>query len=111
MSEHQDQFLVGWWAENLQALDREIARLATLCQVKILDLDVIRRVLKKDETVCATPNPIAFAKLHDLLKMHMAVREKSAAMVGEAKTEAIEDYIIERLRKSFPDAVGRWPPG
>ena len=111
MSEQQDHFLIAWWAENLHELDREIARLATLCQVKILDPQVIARVLQKDASVCGTHNSLAFAKLHDLLMMHLAIREKSAGTVGQGQTAAIEDYIIERLKKSYPDLVGKWPPG
>jgi hypothetical protein len=111
MSEQRDPFLDTWWAENLGALDREIARLATLCQVQILDPEVMRRVLRKDAAVCGTPNARAFTKLRDLLMLHMAVRQKSVETVGEARTEAIEDYIIERIKKAFPNVTGKWPPG
>ena len=110
MSDTNDPFLITWWTENLEEVDREIAKMATLCQVNILDLDVIKRVLKKDASVCATPNPAAFAKLHDMLMLHMAIRQKSADTVGQAQTGAIEDYIVERLRKSFPHLAGPWPP-
>ena len=82
-----------------------------LCEVQILDLRVMERVMQNDASVCGTENPTAFAKLHDLLMMHMAIREKSVNTVGEAQTEAIEDYIIERLKKAFPNAMGKWPPG
>jgi hypothetical protein len=58
--------------------------------------------------VCGKDNPVAFAKLHDMLMMHFAIREKSANALGQAQTAAIEADIIERLRKSFPDA-GRGP--
>jgi len=111
MSEQHDSFMVGWWAENLGALDREIARLATLCEVQILDPAVMRRLLQRDASVCKAPNPLAFSKLHDLLMLHMAIRQKSVETVGEARTEGIEDYIIERIKKSFPDVTGKWPPG
>ena len=110
MSEQLHKFPIGWWAENLDLLDREIARMATLCEVRILDPQVMKRVLQQDDSVCGRPNPIAFAKLHDLLMMHFAVRQKSVDTVGQAQTAAIEDYIIERLRKSFPDLPGQWPP-
>ena len=110
MSEQRDEFLIAWWAENLDTLDREIARLATLCGVKILDPGVISRVLQSDPAVCATPNPMAFAKLRHLLMMHMAIRQKSVDTVGQAETAAIEDYVIERVRKCFPDVLGKWPP-
>jgi hypothetical protein len=44
-----------------------------------------------------------------MLMLHLALREKSLEALGEAKTAAIEDYVIERLRKAFPD-LGAWPP-
>ncbi len=42
--------------------------------------------------------------------LHLAIRQKSADSFGQAQTAAIEDYVIERLRKSFPDLPGQWPP-
>jgi hypothetical protein len=100
----------AWWAENLEALDREIARLSMLCDVRILQPGVLERVLHKDSSVCGTDNPLAFGKLHDLIMLHFAIRKRSAESVGHSKTAAIENYIIERLRKSFPD-LGSWPRG
>ena len=108
MTEHQD-FPPALWAENLEELDREIARLAQLCQVRILDSGVFARILRRDASVCGSDNPLAFEKLHQLLMLHLALREKSLEALGQAKTEAIEDYVIERLKKSFPD-LGEWPP-
>jgi len=110
MTEPQDPFAVAWWAAKLDDLDREIARLALLCQVRILNPGVIRRVLQRDTSVCGTSNPAAFAKLHDLLMVHLTIREKWAGMLGQARMAAIEDYVIERLRESFPE-LGTWPPG
>jgi len=109
MTEQKHFLPLGWWAENLEELDAEIARLALLFQVRILDPGVIARVLHRDASVCGTDNPIAFAKLRDMLMLHLAIRERSADAVGQAQTAAIEDYVIERLRKSFPE-LGRWPP-
>ena len=100
----------GWWAENLEQIDREIARLATLCRVRILEPGVIERVLRKDASVCATSNEIAFAKLHDMVMFYFAVRQMSADAVGQAQTAHIEYYVIERLKKSFPDLAADWPP-
>ena len=104
----EDGYAIAWWAENLEALDREIARLAILCHVKILDPGVVARVLHKDASVCATDNPRAFARLRDLLMVHLALREKSAGALGSPQTAAIEDHIVERLAESFPD-LGKWP--
>ena len=109
MTEPQDPFAVAWWAEKLDDLDREIARLAYLCQVRILDPGVIERVLRNDAAVCGMANPVAFAKLHNLLMMHLAIREKSADALGQAQTAGIEADIVARLKKSFPE-LGNWPP-
>ena len=59
--------------------------------------------------VSGTANPVAFAKLHDILMMHLAIRQKSADALGQAQTAGIEADIVERLKKSFPD-LGKWPP-
>jgi len=104
----EDPYAIAWWTDNLGELDREIARLAILCQAKLLDPGVIERVLQKDASVCGADNPRAFARLRELLIMHLALRDQSAGHLGRAATAAIEDYIVERLAKSFPD-LGKWP--
>lgn len=95
------------WTEDLEEVDREIAKLALLCEVKILEPGVIRRVLKGDASLCGASNPLAFRKLHDLLMLHLGIREKAVDSFGQAQAAAIEDYIIERLAKSFPE-LGKW---
>jgi hypothetical protein len=111
MTEQKDHLLIAWWAKNLDELDREIARLSLVCRVRILDRGVIARVLHNDASVCGRDNPLAFAKLRNLLIMHFAIREKSADALGQVQTAAIEQDIIDRLTKSFPDlGEGEWPP-
>jgi len=44
MSDKSSELGGGWWAKNLDEIDREIARLATICNVRILDPGVIERV-------------------------------------------------------------------
>jgi hypothetical protein len=110
MTEQHDQLLIAWWEKNLDELDYEIARMALLCQVKVLEPGVIERVLKKDASVCGADNPLAFEKLHNLLLMHFKMREKAVDAVGHALTAQIEAHVIERLRKPFGDLVGKWPP-
>jgi hypothetical protein len=95
--------LIPVWAENLEQVDREIARLALLCRVRLLDPGVIARVLANETWVCGGSNPLAFARLRDLLMLHFAIREKAAGAFGAGPTARIEDEIIERLRKSFPE--------
>src|SRR6185295_17135885 len=88
----QDPLEIAWWAKNIDELDREIARLCLICQVRILDPGVIERVLRKDHSVCATPNRIAFAKLHDMLMLYFAIRKKSVDALGQVQTAQIEAH-------------------
>lgn len=109
MTEQQDHLQIAWWEENIEQLDREIARLALLCQVRILDHGVIERVLRRDDSVCGTANPAAFAKLHDMLMFYFHIRKKSVDAVGQVQTEQIEAHVVEQLRNHFAD-LGPWPP-
>ena len=84
MTTNQDAVRSGRWARTLEELDHEVGRLAMLCRVPILESGVIERVLHGDRLVCGTDNPVAFAKLRDLLMMHFAVHAKWAAQVGRA---------------------------
>jgi transcriptional regulator with AAA-type ATPase domain len=110
MTEQQNDLQIAWWANNFEELDREIARLCLLCQVRILDHGIIERVLKKDASVCGTSNPVAFAKLHNMLMLYFANREKSVDAVGALQTAQIEAHVVEQLRKRFADLLGKWPP-
>lgn len=110
MTEQKDKSAIAWWAKNLEELDYEIARMALLCQVKLLDPGVIDRVLKKDASVCGVHNSVAFEKLRNLLMMHFAIREQAVEALGQVQTQQIEAYIVERLRKPFGDLIGKWPP-
>ena len=107
---YHDPVLIPVWAENLEEVDREIARMATICQVSILQPGVVRRVLQNDASVCGSPNSLGFRKLRDMLLLHFAIREKLADSFGQALTAGIEGYIVARLRKVFRDLQGNWPP-
>ena len=110
MTEQRNDLEIGWWAKNIDELDREIGRLCAICQVRILDPGIIERVLKKDISVCGTPNPIAFAKLHDMMMFYFAMRKESVDAVGQLQTAQIEAHVVEQLRTRFADLLGKWPP-
>lgn len=99
MTMQPDHLLIAWWIERLEELDREIARMAILCQVNILERGVIERVLRDDESVCGTTNSAAFRKLHDLLVMHFLVRKRSADELGQVQTAQIEHHVVEEMKK------------
>ena len=87
---------------SLDEIDTEIARLAMLCKIRILDPSVVERAVRKDASVCGTNNPVAFAKLHGLLVMHFVVRDSVADAHGQALATRVEQRAIDRLRARFP---------
>jgi len=99
----------AWWAKNLDDIDREIARLATICNVRVLDPGVIERVLENDASVCGSANPIAFGKLRNALMMHYHMRQKAVGALGEAGTARIIAEIVETLRERIGDRLGTPP--
>ena len=100
----------GWWAKNLDDIDREAARLAAICNVKVLDPGVIERILEGDESVCGTRNAAAFAKLRDAMKMHYHIRTKAVEAMGEHGTARIIEQIVEDLRQRIGDRLGGTQP-
>ena len=101
MAEHQDDLRIAWWENNLEELDREVARLALLCGVNLLDAGVIERVLHRDALVCGTANPVAFARLHDMLMVHFELRKRAVEALGEVQTQQIIRHIVDRLKTIF----------
>jgi hypothetical protein len=108
MTPQPDHLQIAWWAKNLDELDREIARLALLSEVRLLDPGVVERVLHNDASVCGTANPAAFAKLHSMLVMHFLVRKRSVDALGQVQTTAIERDVVERLQKAYRE-LGEGP--
>jgi hypothetical protein len=95
---------------SLDDIDTEIARLAMLCQVRILDPGVVERVVRNDASVCGTENPVAFEKLHGLLALHFGVLDSMADTHGQALASRLEQQVIDRLRARFPTLAAEWPP-
>ena len=111
MTTNQDVGHMVGWASSLEDIDREAGRLAVLCQVRVLEPAAIDRVIRGDRSVCGADNPLAFAKLRVLLLMHFTLHRRWAAELGEAQTRTIENYVIERLRKSMPELTQPWTAG
>jgi hypothetical protein len=87
---------------SLEDIDTEIARLALLCKMRILDPGVVERVVRDDASVCGANNPVAFEKLQCLLALHFGVRGSMADAHGPALASRVEHRVIDRLRARFP---------
>ncbi len=109
MSDKPTDFGRRWWSKGLDDVDREVARLASICKVRILDAGVIERVLRDDVSVCDAQNPAAFQKLRNTLMMHYHLRERAVDAIGEAETAKLIAEIVERLKHRIGSGLGGKP--
>lgn len=96
----------AWHHSQLNAVDDEIARLAYICDIRILDAGVIERVVNGDATVCGKQNDKAFRQLRGLVGMHYSLTNDSLQSLGPEMSQQILAQIRERLGKKF-DIGGR----
>jgi hypothetical protein len=85
------------WARHLDAIGEELLRLTIACNVRLRDPGVIDRILKNDETVCGTANPIGFRKLRSLLMATYSSVNKAVDRIGPEELKTITDGIVERV--------------
>ena len=107
MADQPEDARTQWWAKKFDDIDREIARLATICKLRLLDPGVIERVLQNDASVCGTANQRAFDALRGLLMMHYSVRDDAVAVLGTDKTRVLVERIVTALRERLGDSLGR----
>ena len=100
------EFRAKFWGRQMDDVMSEIARQATICKVRLLDPGVIDAVLRNDESVCGTSNPIAFKKMRDTLMLGFVVRDKSVEHLGAGETEALTTAIRERLQEYLGGRLG-----
>jgi hypothetical protein len=111
MTDQPKNIQVEYWAKKFDDIDREIARLATMCNVRILDAGVIERVLHNDASVCGTQNKLAFDKMRSLLMMHYSVRESAVDVLGVDNTRELVETIVTSLREKLGERLGNVAPG
>ena len=87
---------------ELESIDLEIARLAQLCDVPLLEPGVAEAVLRGDTSLCNTVNRLAWDKMRGLLVLHYHVVQEAAATDGvEAAAEGVRRALLSvqaRLR-------------
>lgn len=98
------------WQHQFSEVDREIAKMASLCGIDILDRAQLRRALENDASVCTHSNALAFEKLHTLLKAHYVLRDRAAGIIGEEATQvAIDEAVAGLLRRFAAARAGQAP--
>jgi hypothetical protein len=90
-----------WHQSQLSNVDAEIAKLATICDIRILEPGIIERVIKGDESVCGRKSEKAFRSLSGLVKMHYALTDDSLKALGPEESVRMLDEIRARLRTRY----------
>lgn len=90
------------YSAELASIDMEIARLAQLCGIQMLQPGVAEAVLRNDSSLCNSTNPVAWEKLRGLLVLHYHVVAENAAADGvDAAAETLRQALLsvsERMR-------------
>jgi hypothetical protein len=94
------------WQRQFSEVDREIMKMASLCGVDLLDRAQIRRVLDNEAGVCTRGNPLAFEKLHTLVKAHYLLRDRAAGVIGEQGAQQAVDQAVSELIQKFTKVRG-----
>jgi hypothetical protein len=94
-------FGTEWYEKQLSNVDEEIARLAFLCDIRMLDPGIIERVVAGDASVCGKSNDKAFSRLRSLVRMHYSLTDDSLKSLGDEKVAEILARIRDRLRQRF----------
>lgn len=97
------------WETILESIDLEIAQMAIICRIRLLDPGVIERVIDRNDIVCGHKNPHAFEKLRALLIMHFTARQSAAQELGEEQAGAITAHIRAHLNARLGDQLGTPP--
>ena len=85
------------WSRHLDAIGEELLRLSIACNVRLREPGVIDRILKNDESVCGTSNPIGFRKLRALVMATYSSVNKAIDRIGPDEVKVITDGIIEHV--------------
>jgi hypothetical protein len=101
-----DEYRIKRWGAHIDEIMTEIGRQALNCKVRLLDPGVIDAVLKGNDSVCGSSNPLAFKKLKNLLEMGFFVKEKAYDRLGTLEAEELVTAVRETLRERFGDKLG-----
>lgn len=70
------------WERTFEDVDLEVAQLAVMCHIRLLDPGVIQRVLDNDTSLCHSDQAGAFEKLRGMVFLHYEVQSKLLAELG-----------------------------
>jgi hypothetical protein len=85
------------WSQQIEAIAREISRLALVCDIKLGQPGLAERILKNDDTVCGKKNAESFRRLRQHLMALFPLEEHAVERLGAADTKEILDRVRESV--------------
>jgi hypothetical protein len=82
-----------YWTDQIEAIARELSRLAIACNIDFFAPGNAERILKNDHSVCRQDNPEAFRKIRQHLMALFPLEEAAIARLGPDETKGILDQV------------------
>ena len=82
-----------YWSDQIEAIAREVSRLAVACDIDFFDESVGERILKNDDSVCGRKNPEAFRKIRSHLMALFPIETAAIDRLGVEDTAEIIDQV------------------
>jgi len=97
------EFKYRHWGQQLDAIGREISRLALVCDIELGQPGLAEKVLRNDDSVCGRNDPESFRKLRQHLMALFPLEEQAIERLGAKDTKEILDQVraaITALRQA-----------
>lgn len=91
------------WGEQIEAIARELSKLALVCDIELGSPGLAERILKNDDTVCRRKDAKAFRQIRQHLMALFPLEEKAIERLGADATKDILDQVraaITELRSA-----------
>ncbi|UCG73287.1 MAG: hypothetical protein JSV45_02575 [Chromatiales bacterium] len=88
-----------WFGPQIDAVAREISKLAIACDVDILQEGIGVKILRNDDSVCGRKNPKAFRLLREHLMAFFEVSEHAIHHLSPNEVGEILQQVIESIRE------------
>lgn len=92
-----------YWGRQIDAIARQLSRLAIVCDIKLGRPGLAERILKNDESVCGRKNPEIFRQMRQHLMALFTVEERAIELLGADDTKEMLDHVraaIIAIRKA-----------
>jgi hypothetical protein len=83
----------NYLGDQINAIAREISKLAIACDIDIFDPDVAEKILKNDDSVCGRINEKAFRELRTHVLAVFPLRKQAVDEMGARETKEIMQQI------------------